>query len=63
MPNNSLNSHLPEPKIAITSSSFGQSHVLREELKKSFQNMNSASEKAIAALVKKFPHLKDEFGK
>ena len=24
--------------------------------------MNSASEKAIAALVKKFPHLKDEFG-
>jgi phosphoglycerate dehydrogenase-like enzyme len=38
MPNNSLNSHLPEPKIAITSSSFGQSHVLREELKKSFQN-------------------------
>lgn len=33
------------------------------ELKKSFQNMNSASENAIAALVKKFPHLKDEFGK
>ena len=33
------------------------------ELKKSFQNMNSASEKAIAALVKKFPRLKDEFGK
>jgi D-3-phosphoglycerate dehydrogenase len=38
MPNNSLNSHLSEPKVAVTSSSFGQSNVLREELKKSFQN-------------------------
>ena len=38
MSNNSLNSHLSEPKIAVTSSSFGQSKVLREELKKSFQN-------------------------
>jgi phosphoglycerate dehydrogenase-like enzyme len=38
MPNNSLNSHLFEPKIAVASSSFGKSKVLREELKKSFQN-------------------------
>ena len=33
------------------------------ELKKSFQDINNASGKAIAALVKKFPQLKDEFGK
>ena len=38
MPNNSLNSYLSEPKIAVTSSSFGQSNVLRKELKNSFQN-------------------------
>jgi phosphoglycerate dehydrogenase-like enzyme len=38
MPNNSLNSHLSEPRIAVTSSSFGKSKVLREELKKSFQS-------------------------
>jgi phosphoglycerate dehydrogenase-like enzyme len=37
MPNNSLNFHLSEPKIAVTSSSFGKSKILREELKKSFQ--------------------------
>ena len=38
MPNNSLNFNLSEPKIAVTSSSFGKSNTLREELKKSFQN-------------------------
>jgi phosphoglycerate dehydrogenase-like enzyme len=38
MPNNSLNFHLSEPMIAVTSSSFGKSKILRGELKKSFQN-------------------------
>ena len=38
MPNNPLNSHLPEPKVAVTSSTFGQSNVQREELKNSSQN-------------------------
>jgi phosphoglycerate dehydrogenase-like enzyme len=38
MPNYSLNSHLSEPRVAVTSSSFGKSNTLREELKKSFQN-------------------------
>jgi len=33
------------------------------QLKKSFQDINNANEKAIAALVKKFPHLKDELDK